>query len=86
MELISHISFPDLHEKLFAKCFLSLPFPLEPALDPAHGLLLWECKFKTRDVGDFTGVPVVKTLPSSAEGESVILARGAKIPHAKTKT
>ena len=27
MELISHISFPDLHEKLFAKCFLSLPFP-----------------------------------------------------------
>lgn len=60
---------------------LSFPLSLEPALDPAHGLLLWECKFKTRDFGDFTGV-VVKTLPSNAEGESLIPAQGAKILYA----
>ena len=37
------------------------------------------CKSKN---GAFAGGPVVKTLPSSAEGESSILGQEAKISHA----
>ena len=36
-------------------------------------------KLKSRD---FPGSPVVKTLPSNAEGAGSIPGRGAKIPHA----
>ena len=41
-------------------------------------------KFKTIKyrLGDFPGSPVVKTLPSNAEGAGLIPGRGAKVPHA----
>ena len=41
-----------------------------------------EWYFKSYDSWDFSGSPVVKTLPSNAGGASSIPGQGAKIPHA----
>jgi len=54
-----------------------------------RALFLYKVKNYKKEVRDFPGGPVVKTLPSNAEGVGSIPGWAAKIPHAsqtKTKT
>ena len=49
---------------------------------PARGERKKEAEHLFKEIRDFPGGPVVKTLPSNAEYVALIPGGGAKIPHA----